>query len=279
MTIYADEVFVLNALVDFCLLRSAAALTGEGASVRRLLSGAVFGGVWAAAAAIPALSFLGRLPWTLGAYLCLCLLSFGRRRYAWKRWLWFFGICCAFAGLALTAAALTRSPMVFWGGTIAYRIPGPALAGLAIALDLLCRLCLQCFARHRGRELAELTLELGGRRVSCTALLDNGNTLTDPVSCLPVVVADWRLASRLLNDPGLSRDRFEEPWVLMEDLRRAAPKLCTRLIPYRAVGVGNGLLLAIRPDGLFLDGRPAGPRLLAFSPTELSDGAPYEAVV
>ena len=65
----------------------------------------------------------------------------------------------------------------------------------------------------------------------------------------------------------------------MEELRRTAPALRTRLIPYSAVGTPNGLLLAVRLDAALVDGKPAEARLLAFSPNDLSDGAVFEAVL
>ena len=128
-------------------------------------------------------------------------------------------------------------------------------------------------------ETVRLCLELADRQVRCTALRDNGNTLRDPVSGRSVMVADWHLARRLLGLPDLTRERFASPWALMEALHRRAPELRTRLIPYGAVGTDSGLLLAVRLDGARINGRPAATRLLAFSPTDLSGGGSYEAVV
>ena len=278
MTVYVDEVFLLNAAVDYCLLRGAASVTGGGAGGLRLLSGAAVGGLWAAAAA-PPLGFLARFPCGALGFGLLCLVSFGLRGRAWRHWLWFFGACCAFAGLVLAAASLGGIPVLSREGRVFYRIPGPVLIALAAGTDLLCRLCLRRFAVHRGPELVRLCLELADRQVRCTALRDNGNTLRDPVSGRAVMVADWHLARRLLGLPDLTRERFASPWALMEALHRRAPELRTRLIPYGAVGTDSGLLLAVRLDRARINGRPAATRLLAFSPTDLSGGGSYEAVV
>ena len=277
MTVYADEVFVLNAAVDWLLLRTAVCLTGGGAGRGRLVLGAVFGGLYAAlAAAFPPLA---SVPGRFLSFIGLCLLSFGCRGPAWKSWLWFCGVCCAFAGLALLAAALLRTPLLLRGGRVYYRFSGLLLIGLAAALRLLCALGLRCYARHRGGELAALEAELGGKRLRCTALRDNGNTLRDPVSGHGVIVVRWQLAACLLPEPVPDRAAFERPADLMEELRRTAPRLKTCLIPYRAVGTESGLLLTVRADRVRVDGRPALTRLVAFSPTELSDGGVYEAVV
>ena len=77
----------------------------------------------------------------------------------------------------------------------------------------------------------------------------------------------------------LSRAQFEDPAALLLRLGRLRPELRLRLIPYRAVGTEGGLLLALRLDAVSEDGRPVPTRLAAFSPTELSDGGAYEALV
>ena len=45
------------------------------------------------------------------------------------------------------------------------------------------------------------------------------------------------------------------------------------------MGVDTGLLLALRLDRVTENGRSARTRLAAFSPTEVSDGGSYEALV
>ena len=52
-----------------------------------------------------------------------------------------------------------------------------------------------------------------------------------------------------------------------------------RLLPYRSVGVDRGLLLALRVDRAVFDGVERGPLLVALSPTPVSDGGGYRALV
>ena len=42
------------------------------------------------------------------------------------------------------------------------------------------------------------------------------------------------------------------------------------LVPYRAVGQPGALLLALRPDGLLVDGRPSQEYLVGVSPEEIA---------
>ena len=52
-----------------------------------------------------------------------------------------------------------------------------------------------------------------------------------------------------------------------------------RLLPYRAVGVEHGLLLAVRLDGARVGGREWKGLLLALSPTPVTDGGGYSALI
>ena len=279
VTVYIDEVFFVNAAVDWLLLRTATDLTGSGTRPWRLRAGAGLGGLAAALACVPALGWLGELPGAVLPYLGLCLLCFGWRGRAWKSWLWFLCVCCGFAGLALAVCGLLRVPAFSRGDRVYYRLSGGLLVLLAAGVWGLYRLCLDRFARHRGRELVRLGLRLGERSLYCIALRDTGNTLADPATGEPVLVARWQLAARLLPELALSRAQVEDPAALLLRLGRLRPELRLRLIPYRAVGTEGGLLLALRLDAVSEDGRPVPTRLAAFSPTELSDGGAYEALV
>ena len=268
----------MNAAVNYLLLLTADTLTGGGTRRLRQGLGALLGGLWAAGVWLPHLGWLASLPGRLLGWAGLCLVCFGWRSPAWKRWLWFFGVCCAFAGMVLAAVSLLQLPARWQAGRVYYRISGPLLIGLAAGLLLLCRLCLDCFARHRGRELTVLTLALGERRTACVALRDNGNTLREPLTGAPVLVARWQVADRLLPELGLTPEALQAPATLMAALGERAPALQTRLIPYRAVGTAGGLLLAIRLDQITENGRPLRTRLMALSPTAISTGGAWEAL-
>lgn len=269
----------MNAAVDLLLLKTAERITGGGTRPRRLWAGAGFGGLAAAAVYLPGCNWLGGLPGAGLIFLGLCLICFGWRGRAWKRWLWFFCVCCGFAGLALAVCGLLRVRAFSRDGRVYYRLSGRALVLLALAVYGLCRLLLERFARHRGRELVRLGLTLGDRTFTCTALRDTGNTLADPATGEPVLVARWQAAARLLPELGLTKAQFEDPAALVLRLGTARPGLRTRLIPFRAVGVEGGLLAAVVLDRVTEDGKPVPARLAAFSPTELSDGGAYEAIV
>ena len=66
---------------------------------------------------------------------------------------------------------------------------------------------------------------------------------------------------------------------LLEEARNALPELAAQLLPYRAVGVDHGLLLALRLEKAAWDGETLAGCLAALSPTPVSDGGGYQALV
>lgn len=136
---------------------------------------------------------------------------------------------------------------------------------LLLVLFVLCYFILSVFfrrlGRHSGGELVKLDMKLFGKEIHLTALRDTGNTLTDPATNRPVVVADYSAVKPCLPqqaDPS-------RPVESIRQLHTAGVKGC-RLLPFRAVGTEMGLLLAVRADSVSADGRPLGPLLVALSP-------------
>ena len=85
---------------------------------------------------------------------------------------------------------------------------------------------------------------------------------------MPSCPAAWRLP------PPLCAADFAAPAALVLRLQRLHP----RLIPFRAVGTGSGLLLALPCEEVRIGKSVQKNGLVAFSPTPVSDGGGYEAL-
>ena len=279
--IYVDTLFLLNAAVDYLLLLASARLAGEPLARLRFLLGAALGGLYAVAIFLPGLSFLARPPCRLAAAVLMVLAAFWKSRRLLRQVVIFLALSCAFGGGVLAIGllggrGLTLSNGVLYSG-MDLKIVLLSAAGCYGALTLL----FQRTGRHTAAagELRPVRLTLGERQVSLTALVDTGNTLTDPATGRPVLVAEADCVEELLppgirpspadlRDPAGALERLEDPW------RRRF-----RLLPYRSVGVDRGLLLAVRVDQVQVGEEERGPMLAALSPTPVSDGGGYRALL
>ena len=279
--IYVDTLFLLNAMVDYLLLLASARLAGEPLARLRFLLGAVLGGLYAVAIFLPGLSFLARPPCRLAAAVLMVLAAFWKSRRLLRQVVIFFALSCAFGGGVLAIALLGGRGLALSNGVLYsgmdLKIVLLSAAGCYGALTLI----FQRTGRHTASsgELRPVRLTLGERQVSLTALVDTGNTLTDPATGRPVLVAEADCVEELLppgirpspadlRDPAGALERLEDPW------RRRF-----RLLPYRSVGVDRGLLLALRVDQVQVGEEDRGPMLAALSPTPVSDGGGYRALL
>ena len=269
MTIYIDEVFLLNTIIDYLLLLSAAKLTGEPLRRGWMTLAALLGGGYAAAVFLPGCGFLEHPLCKLGAAVVMTILAFGSSRRLLRVSMTFLGVSAAFGGGVLALQLLSGSGVMLDLKT--------TLLSAAVCY-LLMTLFFRRTVRHTGRELAVAELTLSGRKCRLTALVDTGNTLTDPHSGRPVMVAEGeRLDALFPPGEGLTAAQLQDPVGTMENRKEGRGRW--RLLPYRAVGVSHGLLLAVRVDDARVGQEDYGPILVALSPTPVSDGGGYHALI
>ena len=279
--VYLDSLFLLNFVVDYLLLLAAGRLCGE--TLRRgwLALGAAIGAAYAAAAFLPGMGFLLH-PLCKGAAAVLALLAgYGRSRHLLRVGLVFCAVSATFGGGILALELLGGQGLTLRSGILCSALDLRLILLSAAGCYALITLVLGRTARHAsGRELVPALLTLGGRRVALTALVDTGNTLTDPATGRPVMVAEGeKVAGLFPAGQAPAPEELRRPVEALERLGRQGWRGRCRLLPYRAVGVECGMLLALRLDGAEVGGEDYGRLLLALSPTPLSDGGGYSALI
>ena len=276
--IYIDTLFLLNALVDYLLLLAAARLAGEPLRRLRFALGAVLGGGYAVAIFLPGLSFLAHPVCRLASAALMMVVSYGGSRRLLRQGILFVALTCAFGGGVVAIGLLGGTGLSLGHGVFYSALDlKTVLLSAAVCYGVL-SLVFRRLAAHSmsNGELVDIKLHLDGRSVALTALVDTGNTLTDPVSGRPVVVAEGeRLAGLFPGDRRPGRDDLTDPAAAL--MRLGGGRFT--LLPYRSVGVDRGLLLAVRVDALELAGRVRGPALVALSPNPVSDGGGYQALI
>ena len=280
--IYADTLFFLNALVDYLLLLAAARLAGEPLRRWRFALGAALGGGYAVAIFLPRLGFLAHPLCRIASAALMLLLAYGGSRRLLRQGVLFVALTCAFGGGVVAIGLLGGTGLSLGGGVVYSALDlKVVLLSAAVCYGVL-TLVFQRLARHSAAsgELVDIKLHLRGRSVSLTALIDTGNTLADPISGRPVMVAEGERVSALFpREYRPSPADLRDPAAALTHLGTGEWRVRFRLLPYRSVGVERGLLLAVRVDGLELDGQGRGPVLVALSPTPVSDGGGYQALI
>lgn len=230
------ELFLLdNALMDWLILRLAAALHGRRLAGWPAVLGCTLGSLYALLAVYwhPAGGLLGKA--AFGCALALALMPKGWKDYALGV-LCLFGAAFVVGGLAFALALATGGRLekgIIWTGL-------PLRTALCIALlaSFLPRAARRILRRRQQGRVC-LEVEHLGERHRLEALIDSGSSLYDPLSGLPVIVAYL---------PSLAGE--------------------ARLpIPLGGIG-GESVLPALRPERILLEGVELSA-LVAFSPAPL----------
>lgn len=278
--VYIDALFLLNLIVNYLLLLAAAKLAGEPLRRLRLAAGAALGGLYAAAIFFPGMGFLTHPLCKLGAAVLMLLTGVGGSRRLLRVTLVFFGLSCAFGGGIFAIGLLGGRGLTLRNGVL-YSVMDLRILLLSAAVCYaVLTLVFRRTARHGRREVLPAVLILEGRRVAVNALVDTGNTLTDPVTGRPVMVAEGsRLSPLLPGERVLDEKALRDPVGTLERLSRGGRGRRFRLLPYQAVGVECGMLLALRLDDARVGAEDYGGILVALSPNPVSDGGGYSALI
>lgn len=243
MRIYVDLFAAVNFLVDLLLLTGTNRLAGYPAGLGRASLGAALGGIYGCACLLPGFRFLGNLLWRGVSLALMGLLAFGGGPGTLRRCILF-----TFLSMALGGIALALGTGGFWS------LVGSA--GLVLAMCIL-----GCGGAAGQRRYVPIKLTHGKHTVELTALHDTGNTLRDPLTGERIVVAGPGIAEKLLK---LDITSVQDP----VGTAALAPIPGLRLIPYRAVGKNDGLLLGIRIQDARINGKKEN-LLVAFAPEGL----------
>lgn len=286
--VYMDVLLLLNFCMDFVLLWAAGRFLRRQTPLWRLLLAALLGCGYASAMVLPLPEWLWSPPAAVMFSLLMLAAAYPLRdRRSFLRLAGvFYLIACAAGGAALAAASLWGEGP--WPGSVT-RVRWVCLLMAAPVVMIVSRRGYLALRRAWSKESfrANLRVQAAGRQVALTALIDTGNDLTEPLSGLPVVVADYRALVSLL--PERLRQAWneapEQPDQVLQRLYGASDTdgwvRRLRLVPFSSIGRRNGLLLGFRADLVVLEQegrRFSGPAVVALSRGGLS-GGDYQAVV
>lgn len=252
MLVYLDLVVLLNFLVDLLLIMGTNRLCGLPRRLGRSILAAGVGGLYAGACLLPGFGFLGGSIWRTVFLALMGIVAFG------------------WSAAALRGSVLLVLLSMALGG-VALGLGSGSFISLVTAAAVLSGLCLLGFRGRPGQQ-AYVQVELcrGSERVRLLALRDTGNSLRDPVTGRSVLVVDPGIGARLL---GLTPEQLACPVETVAS--GAVPGL--RLIPFRSVGNGGGLLPALRMEQVRI-GSWQGSTVVAFAPQALDREGTYRAL-
>jgi len=255
--IYIDVLFVVNLLINYILLRACCAFTSLKQNGYRILFGAFIGACYAVMVFFPDFSLLYSTVCKLLISMLIVAASFpffSIITYI-KTLLIFYMVSFGFGGCVLAVFYFSdigsKLGAVYSNGVFYFNLPWTVLALSGSMFYLAVRL-FGLFSKktYNSRNLRKkLYLSFDNNTAEITALLDTGNSLIDPISLSPVIIAEYKSIKTLFNDDiksGLDRIGNDNiTWIMSEVTQKGLP---ARLIPFSSLGKDNGMLLGFVPD-------------------------------
>lgn len=280
MIVYIDSVFLLNAAMDALLLYFTGYVAGIERKIWRIFLAGSMGGLYAVSAFLPWGAFLS---WAMGKVLCgagLIWIAYGRRREFFRLFGVFLGLSFALAGATIACGFLTHTDLYYRGALL-----------LPIKLPVLLCSTFFCFAfllwfqggslHHQVRgEIVQGSCMLCGRQISMRVLRDSGNTLRDETGA-PVLVMEGRKVAQCWPEAVrgcFSEELLRRPEVALARLCEAEHGTGLRLLPFRSVGVAQGMLLVCTAENVVIGSCHAARVTLALSPTPVSEMGEYDGL-
>lgn len=253
--VYVDVLFLINFCMDFLALRSAGAILHIPAKRCLLLLAAILGGVYAVASALFPGDPLVAIVIGGGVAALLCYVAYGGRCGKPR----FFGLVLLFFLISWLLGGMITAFYEFLGGffkdrgeLLSFLLDGDGKLAVFFGLAALAAVFLGIGRRQllhrRHAEAVRLTIFEGEDSETVSAMVDSGNTLTDPLSGRPCIVLTAGAAVEIVPDDikQLSAEAGLDPTRLSDGSRRRI-----RVIPAESLG-GNQLLIGYVPTKLLL---------------------------
>ena len=276
--VYIDKVFVLNLMIDYLLLLTAARLAGAPLQRARLLCAACMGAMYAVAVFLPGCGALSRPLGRLMGGVGMKLFAFWKLQRRWRIVCLSMLLSAALAGVVMAVGLAAGSPAAAVGKLYDARVSWPMLLGTACGMHVLLHIIFRQGARHVGGELMRVIVKIQGREREILALHDTGNTLRDPINAQPILVIEqealhdiWDAETAAILYQPL---QAEEKMARLHDVGRG---IGFTLLPFRSVGA-SGLLLAVRSDSIRVGRMTYRHAWVALSEKCVSDGGAYRAL-
>lgn len=249
--IYVDVLVAVNLFVNYFLLLGTARFFSMSVKRSRLILAASLGAVYSLYMLLPELHFLFNIIIKLLMSFTIILAAFGFRspRVFLKTSACFYAMNFAFAGIMAALWYFAAPKGLALNNGIVYFNVSPLLLVMA---TLICYFIVRIIHRLTGQGaskdlLYQVVVHLGERAVSFQAKVDTGNTLVEPFSHVPALVAEYQAVQEALPD--------EAKLLFTPNLVAAGGMISTpnpwqakcRMVPFQAVS-GEGVLPAFRPD-------------------------------
>ncbi len=211
MVVYADILIILNVIVDYFLLSITAKILKNGASVFRLISASVLGGVSSLIIFLPPIYPLLQMVANLAISALIAFTAFGFCTYKkfLKNIFCFFAVSFLYAGGMLAIFSIGNFGGMVINNSVVYINISPFFLILFSAMSYIVILVLRGIFKKKSAvaERCSINIFLEKRNIEVDAIVDTGNSIEDSFGTGEVIIIDGDIFEAVFSDLGQEKLR------------------------------------------------------------------------
>lgn len=252
MTVYLDLIWLLNAGIDYLLLAGTAMLLKRRFQHIRMIIGALFASLIVFFMFTPYAALFMNPVIKLIYSGAIVFIAFGYKRFSYflKSLATFYFITFVTGGGLFAMHYFFQTEADILAHLPGYGLGGSAISWLFVLIGfpvvfLFSKQQVYSFQlrKMKADQLAEVEIWIAGEHFLMWGLVDTGNQLKDPITKMPVMVAEASMFYRAFGqkevDAVVELTTEENPSILMKRVR---------VVPFKAVGQGEPFMAALKPD-------------------------------
>lgn len=258
MEIYLDVLFLENVVMNYLILLVTAKFSKNKTSSLRLLLGALVGASYVIPLILcPGIRFFYTALGKIVLSLIMIAVAFSTEKVLnfFKTLAIFYISTFIFAGAAFAIMYFNQTGgfvrngiiYIFWQSKWMVLLLSIGMVGIIVRIfwELL------QYKFIKDKMLLSLRIAFESKIIALAALVDTGNSLHDPLTNTPVVVAEFKAIKDILPDEiqKIFLESKEDDLVSVTDIVSSSGWLARfRLIPFTSIGKENGMLIGFKPD-------------------------------
>lgn len=258
MYVYVEYLLIENIIINFIILYVTEKITRTKTSKLRLFIASLVGSLYTLIVFFPNLQFMGRFLIKFSVSILILIIAFNPERFKefLKQLSTFYLISFAFAGTTIGIFYILNNKLTISNFSFKdhNELMKFLILGIGLAVILIRSILKNNWIRLNQKNcLTDVTINLNNKKAHLRALIDTGNSLKEPISQKPVIIAEYSALKAIL--PELVKKVYSENKELdlnyvANIMEKLGDQIKLRLIPFKSLGNENGILIGFVPDSI-----------------------------
>lgn len=260
MTVYIDVVFLENLILNVIILYATSLIAKTNLKIIRTLISASIGSIYAIMYYIFQIGLYSNIIFKFVLSVIMIYVAFNPKEFKTllKVLILFYLTSFVFGGASLSVIYLVNAQRINIqnGMIIGKYTMNTILTGIIIAFIVIVIAFKIIKSKISKNDLfCDIRFKINNKEIKTKAMLDTGNLLKEPITNIPVVVAEHKLLYDVI--PNEILDNIEN--ILGGDLENISDEVKNdyisklKVIPFTSLGKQNGILLGIKADELIVE--------------------------